>query len=212
MDNFILHTNTPSSSISIQGQIMIIDSKLLLNYEDYELFSDLCKSGCPNYNKKWSCPPFSPTFNAHFSQYKNAVIFLMYANLNQYQYIKSDYLKVKASNVTLKTTCESILRTLEPVFQGIALTNGSCRHCKPCNCKLSLPCKKPVKRRYSMEAVGLNVDKISNELFSHPLLWYKKNNLPEYTSVVSCLLTNKEVDISYLKLFISNNSSNLQFL
>lgn len=78
------------------------------------------------------------------------------------------------------------------VFQGYALLSGSCRLCKPCQCKEGLPCKRPNKMRYSMEATGLNVQQLSLDYLEHELLWYKDKTLPRYTSTVTLVLYNKD--------------------
>ena len=122
--------------------------------------------------------------------------------MDKYLDIKNKYLALKAANVTLKTVIEKMARELEEQLKGYALLSGSCRLCKPCNCKIGKPCKRPQKMRYSMEAAHLDVNKISTEKLEHPLLWYKNKQLPQYTSTVSLVLTNNELGkkLNYIAL------------
>lgn len=187
----IFYTETPSTNIEVKVKYNISPSDELVRYEDKETFQNLCEKGCPTYNKKWACPPFSPSYSKYSKNYTSALIICFYIGLGQFGYIKNDYLKVKAANSILKSRMDKFLRSLEGQYGGKLLSNGSCRLCKPCSCKdKNSGCKEPDKMRYSMEALGLNVGEISKNVLNHELFWYRKNQLPLYTSVVSCLLNN----------------------
>jgi len=184
--------NTPTTNIIIDSKAVIIDADKLEAFQDKEYFDGLCKKGCPNYNNKWACPPCSPKYFQNAKGVSTDLLVSFYCNLNQFYYTKTEYMKVKASNSILKSRMDRFMRELEVKYTGKMLSNGSCRLCKPCNRKDNLPCKKPLKMRYSMEALGLNVDQISQHFLSHRLLWYKNKKAPSYSSVVSCLLTNTD--------------------
>ena len=57
------------------------------------------------------------------------------------------------------------------------------------------PCKHPDRMRYSMEATGLNVQRLSLDFLEHELLWYKDKTLPRYTSAVTLVLYNEDFTI-----------------
>ncbi|HBF37380.1 MAG TPA: hypothetical protein DDW50_08680 [Firmicutes bacterium] len=189
----LFEVQTPSSKIKIQVIGNIIASQELIKFLDKEKFSELCKSGCPTYDKKWACPPYSPSYDQYAKLYSKAMLVCFFCTMDQFGYIKNDYLKIKAANSILKSRMDKFMRNLETELGGEFLSNGSCRICKPCSCKNKEGgCKNPTKRRYSMEAVGLDVGKISEDILEHKLFWYGKNRLPLYTSVVSCLLNNNQ--------------------
>ncbi|WP_066637407.1 DUF2284 domain-containing protein [Desulfolucanica intricata] len=195
----VFKTKTPSSEILINIKIVQTLSNNLIQYENKNFFNKLCKNGCPNFNHKWSCPPYSPLYSEYSKEYSNAMLVLLFCTLNQFYYIKTEYMKVKASNSILKSKMDKFMRWLEPVFNGKILSNGSCRLCKLCTCKDKTGnCKKPKEMRYSMESVGLDVEKISLHFLNHKFLWYKNKKAPLYSSVVSCLLTPKPVNINSL--------------
>lgn len=192
--------NTPTTNIIIDSKAVIINANELKTFQDKEYFDGLCKKGCPNYNSKWTCPPYSPTYSQYAKEFSKALLVLFYCNLNQFYYTRTEYMKVKASNSILKSRMDRLMRELEIKYTGKMLSNGSCRLCKPCNRKNNLPCKKPFDMRYSMEALGLNVDQISQHFLSHRLLWYKNKKAPSYSSVVSCLLTNTDFTESEIRV------------
>ncbi len=190
-------------TIEIKANGALVKSDCLKQYVDIKTV-EACRNGCPNYGKKWSCPPYSKDFGRIYKKYQNAFVLSMYTDMESYLDIKNKYLAMKAANVTLKTGVEKAARQLEKQLNGYALLSGSCRLCKACNCKSNKPCKHPKEMRYSMEATHLDVNRLSKEVLAHPLLWYSNKTLPEYTSTVSMVLTNMETDISALRSMIQD--------
>lgn len=191
-----LEHNTPTKKLILNLNYSICETNELYTFQNKEYFKKLCEDGCPNFGKKWSCPPYSPNFKEYSKNYKYCLVSLIYCNLNQLNYTKTEYMKIKASNSILKSKMDKFMRYLESENSGLLISNGSCRLCKPCNCKLSLSCKKPNLKRYSMESLGLNVSDISKYLFNHELQWYKNKKSPSYSSVLSCLLLNDTNNIN----------------
>lgn len=162
---------------------------------DKELFYQMCKDGCPNFNQKYTCPPLSPDFKTFMKLYDQLFVLLFTLNLDQYHNTEyREYLKLQISNAVLKSKIEKIMRELETITVTPFLGTGSCRLCKPCQKKLNLPCKHPEKRRYSLEALGVDCNILCEKLFAVPLLWYKDKHAPRYTSVVCGLPLKKKSD------------------
>lgn len=188
---FNKEVTTPSSKIMLNFRVEPVFSKDIFKFLNKEKFSQLCKNGCINYGIKWSCPPAAPSFAEFASPYRSLLLCLLYVNLNQFYYIKNNYLKVKAANSILKSRIERLLRSQT---RGKHILTGSCRLCKPCRCKLKKPCAHPDKMSYSFEALGIDVSNMIQTFFQHELLWYSKGHLPQYTSVVAGWLTNEKID------------------
>lgn len=165
---------------------------------DKERFDKLCKLGCPNYNQKWSCPPFAPEFSGFAAGKEKLFIFYLRIGMAQYAYIQNRYLRIKAANTMLKSRADRFLRTLAPMY-GSYLSTGSCRLCKPCKCKLGQQCAHPDLMTYSFEALGVDVGRLVESYFEQPLLWYRPHFVPEYTSVVCGLLTNDTITVHDLR-------------
>lgn len=183
--------------IEIKGRVFE-NTEVLIKYFEGERLAKACKNGCPNYGKKWSCPPFASPFTDILKKYSCAFVLIFSTEMNYYQDIKNKYLAVKAANATLKTTIEKCTRDLENYTKGYSLLSGSCRCCNPCQCKKNLPCKHPDKMRYSMEATGLNVQQLGIDFLNHELLWYEDKTLPKYTSTVTLTLFNQNLNVDSL--------------
>ena len=167
------------------------------------LYNELCRKGCKNYSKKYSCPPYSPDFKK-ITKNSGLLLALMFW-LDIKQLAKTDYLpwhKVMLANRVMKPKIENIMRELEHVSGTNFLATGSCRLCNPCQLKLKKPCKHPDKRRYSLEASGVDCNDLSRQM-KKPLQWLSKSNMPEYTSVI-CGLPVKTKDKSRIEQRLMN--------
>ena len=183
--------------IKAKGKLFT-DVTILHNYFEEDQIEKACKEGCVNYGKKWSCPPFSKSFLSLEKNYTSACMICFSTEMEYYADVKNKYLAVKAANVTLKSLVEKSARAIETYTDGYSLLSGSCRLCKPCQCKINRPCKLPDKMRYSMEATGLNVQKLCDDFLNHHLLWYTDKMLPEYTSTVALVFFNQHLEIDQL--------------
>lgn len=208
MKEFSFIAETPSAKIKIYFKYTMTLSNRLCTYENRCKTEEKCQQGCANYNNKWSCPPHSPEYSAISKKFNKAYIFLFYCYLEQFNYIEAPYIKIKAANSIVKSRSDKIIRQLEKESEGKLLSSGSCRLCKCCSCKTKeSQCKKPAKLRFSMESVGLNIENIAAEFFNHKLSRYIKNNVPQYSSLLTTILTNKVIDeeqINKLILDINN--------
>ena len=146
--------------------------------------------GCPNYSSKWSCPPYSPAYKDFSKNYQKLCVVLLGLDMSSLDYIKQDYLKIKAANSILKSRIDKVLRACKDDDEKY-ISTGSCRLCKPCHKKLNEPCAHPDIRTFSYEALGVNVSSMVHDIFGIDLLWYAKGSLPLYTCVVAGLLSNQ---------------------
>jgi predicted metal-binding protein len=140
-----------------------------------------CRLGCEKYGKTLACPPFAPSpseFRKIVSEYRYA-LFMKFKTHAQADAELSKYL-AKANDLTvsreMKTRVESFwaawnedmkkLRDTVIVLEKAAaekgfllaagLISGSCQVCEKCDVERGV-CVHPEKRRFSEEAVGVNV-------------------------------------------------------
>ena len=186
----IFQVRTPLNLINIDYDFCLINRKDIQTNK--ELFDNLCRNGCPNFGKKYSCPPYSPKFEFLGKEFEYLFLARFSCDLNQIN--SNEYNKIRIANSVMKSRMDKLMRNLEEKIGGIFLSNGSCRLCKPCLCKEGKPCKHPKKRRYSLESTGINVDYLAEKYFNKKLLWYdsKLGKSPEYTCVVSALFCSKD--------------------
>jgi len=198
INKFTCLTNTPSASLNYNVSIVNISSSNLFDLEDKIKYDAMCASGCPNFNKKWSCPPFAPVYHYFTAKLKYLYLFYMQIKMDQFEYIKSNYLKIKTANNILKSKADKYLREISQKY-GKYISTGSCRLCKPCKCKIEQPCSNPEKKTYSFEAMGIDVNNLVELYFKSKLLWYRQGQLPEYTSIVCGILSNELYAIKILQ-------------
>lgn len=196
---FFCCATTKSATIKYVVEICSSTLNGCFKYEDKTKFDNLCKRGCPNYSYKWSCPPYAPLFEDFVSRWEKIHIIFMHTDMFQFAYIQNDYLKIKAANNILKSRADRFIREMANQH-GKSISTGSCRLCKPCKCKLNMPCAHPELMTYSFEALGIDVGSMIGDYFEKPLIWYKRNYLPEYTSVVCGILTNESLSEEYLQV------------
>ena len=149
---------------------------------------------CPNYNHSWACPPEAPYLEKEVSAFSK--FFLIYSKCNLNKYIENE--KLKHPNQSMKIIKNKLLSSnflrdqLEKeIFEflnkfqdnfehKLILWDGYCRVCyklgKNCTYDDGIPCKYPDKIRYSMEAVGINVDKTVKKL-KIPIQWPPINHV-----------------------------------
>ncbi len=188
---------TKNNNFNILVYSAFIKKKDIIVKKDF--FNEMCRKGCVNYGKKYSCPPFAINLNSILKENNGLYIVLFRLNINQ---IKStEYNKIRIANIVLKSRIIKLMRSLEDKFNTIFLSTGACGLCKPCKLKLNLPCKYPDKRRCSLEAVGIDCNFLCEKLFNFPLVWYKNKKAPEYACVLCGLICNeKEVENIQIEL------------
>ena len=187
-----LIAETPHGKVPYWGKICTVLAKDIVVYDNKKYFDKLCRNGCPNYAKKWSCPPYAPSYAEFFDKYQKLSVVVLGLNMNELAYIKQDYLKIRAANSMLKSRIDKTLRICKKDSEKYVST-GSCRLCKPCHKKIDKPCVHQDIRTYSFEALGINVSAMVQDIFGVSLLWYKKGSLPVYTCVVAGLLSNEKL-------------------
>lgn len=159
---------------------------------DKDKFSEACKIGCKNYNKKWSCPPCSPSF-ANMKHKKHFLVIMLRID-GKYFSDCTEWMKLKAINSILKPKIENIVKGLANKHNGYEYISGACRKCKNCAKKINEPCKYPDKLRYSLESVGIDCNKLVEKTLNEKLCWYNKGGKYEYGSVVGAVELNDKIN------------------
>jgi predicted metal-binding protein len=152
-----------------------------------ELFAKMCKDGCVNFGKKFSCPPVSPCFH---SKKKYLLVIFMRVFLEQFDY--KEYHKLRIGNAILKPRIDLVMRKLEDKFGGRYYSSGSCRLCKKCG----KVCNHPEKMRFSLESTGVDCNQLVKDVFGLELKWYCAKKAPMYTAVVAGLPVDEKIIIT----------------
>lgn len=119
----------------------------------------MCKFGCKNYNRKYSCPPYSISTYKKIQRekYKWVILYATsYKNDNNYSRFKT-----KQINQQKEYEIQRISNELKNLmsFNGsknIVFSGGSCKRCRPCSYLEGTGCKKPLLKQISMEAIQID--------------------------------------------------------
>lgn len=146
---------------------------------------------CPNYNHSHSCPPLAPYLEKEVLSFKK--FYLIYSKTNLSEYIKKTKMRypnrsefrIKNSFYMKNLFKDDLYKEVDKFLKGnnenfsetILLYDGTCRICNNkqdggCTFDSGKPCRHPKKKRYSMEAVGIEVIKtvynLKNKDFEYP--------------------------------------------
>jgi len=208
MIEIVQKRKTPTREIDILCKAKIVEANELLKYINNNHIENKCKRGCSNYENKWSCPPYSKSYDIVSSKYKNAIIICFSTAMDKYLDINNGYLAMKAANSTLKSLIDKAAREIEKQVEGYALLSGSCRLCKSCQRKEQKDCKHPEMMRFSIESTYLNGDAIAKDELLHEILKYENKVLPKYTTFLSIILSNNNVSEEQLVKFLKFKEKN----
>jgi predicted metal-binding protein len=131
---------------------------------------------CPSYGHSWACPPEAPYLEQEVSQFEQFYLIFVKYNLRSYiekekemhpkrneKSIRNAFFMKNLLRDNLEQEIKSFFIGLQnPYEEKLILWDGFCRLCfnekdKGCTYDTGDPCRYPDKKRYSMEAVGIDV-------------------------------------------------------
>jgi predicted metal-binding protein len=146
-----------------------------------------CRSGCPSYGKKLTCPPFVPTvdeFRKMLKDYEYALLAKFEVEAETDSEIASNYLRFQYDPDVSKEQKEKVTKFLFDhakdrrrihsavlELEKVAFTQGypfaiglfgPCYLCEECNVKNGV-CIHPTMARYAEHVVGVNVEKTADK-------------------------------------------------
>jgi predicted metal-binding protein len=132
-----------------------------------------CQYGCPGYNKRLMCPPFTPTpeqTEEVVACYRRAI--LLHAHDNA---IINDIIPELERKIFLAG-----------YFKALGFGSGPCRICenKGSKCNTSKRCKYPIIARPAMEACGINVFDTARSNGFHIEVVRSHDQIDDYFGVV----------------------------
>ena len=150
----------------------------------------MCKFGCKNYNRKYSCPPASLSTYRKIKNknYRWAVLFATTCKIPE----DYSFFRTKFFNNQKEMEIQKIVRDIGGLLEinnvdHLPLSGGSCQKCKECSFIYNEACRKPQFKYASMEAVQIDCQKtMRNAGFDF--------QMPNNGSVnrCGCILTNED--------------------
>lgn len=166
-------------------------------YRDVARFEDLCRQ-CPNYGRRWACPPIDAGDMPALSQYSRLMLLMVKLDLKPGTPGDADTLRSIIE--TARADFERRLLKAEKDLGGAAcLFTGMCPHCPGQECARTLgkPCRHPELVRPSLEALGFDLEATAREVFGIPMLWCDKGMAPPYLTLIAGVFHNND-DSKYI--------------
>lgn len=164
---------------------------------DFEKTLKACQSGCNSYQYNGGCPPYSPSYRALSAQYAFALILYYKLYLRDFPTTPKtgkEYLTWTFTESFLPRLLLNTLNSLSKRISGYVLSSGHCIGCKTCNFQRGERiCRKPERRTYSLEAVGVNIVEMMAKYSDSPLVWLnqkQEEKMPDYQLRVGAVLHN----------------------
>ena len=145
---------------------------------------------CPNFGRRWACPPFEHSPIAEVFPNFDALLYAVEIP--------------SAPNLSAQESTEAARKVLDPIFyemeqdtpQSLLLLAGSCICPLSENCPRNgnKPCAYPDRMRASLESLGFNVVELCRKFLDTEILWQSPDGTPPpyYTLVYSLLLKTRE--------------------
>lgn len=170
--------------------VTVIDrERYVREFRDVETF-DACCQQCPNYGRRWGCPPFDHnTLNDLLPFEKVMIIGLKLTPQDSKMPIDAVYDLMRPELNRLNKR----LLDLEKQSAGMAFGFvGKCPHCPGMTCARigGEPCRHPELVRPSLEAYGFNVAKTASDVLHIDMQWSNDGKMPRYLTLVCGLFFN----------------------
>jgi len=176
----------------------ILDARdYVSHYRNIRYFERLC-AACPNYGRRWGCPPFVPGEFADPVSFEKVGIILIKADLAAGTPADADTLQSIIGPV--KADSERLLLKTEKAGDGLAaLFTGKCSLCPGQRCarESGQACRHPESVRPSLEALGFDLGRTSSEIFGIGMQWCKNGHAPQYLTLIGGIFYNNP-DIEHL--------------
>lgn len=157
-------------------------------------FLDACKQ-CPDYDRRWSCPPGVPEAKAYLGQYQTVHIIgvkVLYDLAERARALRSpeetEAVRQLSYGVVKKTLLETLLTLEQTIPDATTVAAGRCEQCEACSRVGGLPCRRPERMRYSFSGFGFDLTALAKETLGMELLWAEKG-LPGYDAALAAFLT-----------------------
>jgi len=180
---------------TVERKLAVIKvDEYIRDFMDKEKFLGYCKQ-CKNYNNRWSCPEYDFDTYEYLRRYNTLGIIgemIIYdKDLVKDGYSDEELKKIfEESFFKERKALDEELIEREKILTGTALFAGSCIKCKECQRAIGKECLYPEDIRYSLESLGGDVTRTSEELLGIKMKWAKAGELPEYHTLVAGFLFN----------------------
>ena len=164
-------------------------------YVDFEEVSKLCIEEQEMLGYNWNYPPFDFDVDEIWQSYNKLKIIAFKIDFSQeelahtFEEKELEFILKRFERMKIKFMNE-IYMLEDENYLGLFL--GKCNLCMKCTREFGMPCKMPVKMRYSIESLGGHVDRTVEDFFGYKIQYAQDGKLPEYLIFVGGLLYDKK--------------------
>ncbi|MBQ7690615.1 MAG: DUF2284 domain-containing protein [Muribaculaceae bacterium] len=176
----------------LRTQATLPMSQFLRDYRDAERVWGCC-AACDNYGRLWSCPPLERDVDGWLVAYGSVCLFasqVFLTGCHARDAGEAERVVQRALDAAWEIELPR-LYALEAATAGSCVFTGRCRLCRPGACTRAegKPCRHPDRLRYSLEALGFDLEKASRELLGITLQWATGSQLPRYLTLLTAIAT-----------------------
>lgn len=164
-------------------------------YVDFEKFSKLCIEEQEMLGYNWSYPPFDFDVDELWHSFNKLKLIAFKIEFSPEE-LANDFSEQELEYV-LKRFERFKMRLMNDIYvlenadsQGLFL--GKCNLCMKCTREFGMMCKMPMKMRYSLEALGADVNRTIEDVFGLKIQYAKDGKLPPYLIFVGGLLYDRK--------------------
>jgi len=158
----------------------------LSGFDHGKEYKALCEA-CPKHGKNLSCPPYSPRFQNYVGNAKmGRVICVRFPTEHFHQSIPEE----RYRSCFRKARSLLVAELLDYRRQGHTVVgSGACLACEECAVEAGdEECKKPEKRIYSLESLGVNVITLTQKCFNIDLEWSGGDHLADFVCALGAVV------------------------
>lgn len=158
-------------------------------------FLHLCEA-CPDYNRRWSCPPDLPNTRELLAEYTDLTLIGVQVFYDAQMRAQTDPKKVErlrqeSYGQMKKVLLEALLGMEQAFGPSLCIAAGRCEQCARCSRVQGLPCRKPERMRYSFSGLGFDLTHMAKALLQIDLLW-DSQRLPTYDVALAAICTKEK--------------------
>lgn len=168
--------------------------EFIQKYVDVKKFLGFCKV-CKNYDRRWSCShhDFYPIdFLNRYSDVRLIELLIKPDKKALKGLVCEDYSVPDEINEMIKIEKKRLTKYMrreeKQVHDSVYLFAGACEICEYCTREDGLPCRYPDRMRYSIESLGIDLSKISENFFNVKVGWMKGEDFPDHLILICALL------------------------
>lgn len=174
-------------------EVTVAADEFVRRYRDVERIRQYCLQ-CPGYGKSWACPPFDFDPTTVTDGFKSVTVMASIIEFDEATRAACRGAKAKSRQVA-SMAMAAVWKTLLPQLHEMERENPGSR-CFTFRCSLcpegctrpdGKPCRHPDMLRYSLEAVGFDIEAITRELLDIELDWSLDGSLSKTITLVTAL-------------------------